>query len=226
MKEPRLMLAGTGSVDDLPQLDKIFAAWTGRSGRMLYLPVAMSGDPRKDYVSTHNRVSNRFKDLGVGEVEMWAKLDGHAPQELSDFDSVYIDGGNAFLLMDLLRSSGFDLHLTEYVAGGGAVYGGSAGAIVLGRNVLTASHLNPNEVALTDTRGLDLVGGHAIWVHYREQDDPLIYEYIHKYMFPVLALTERGGVGIEAGRIIAWGDEPSYRFTRRRKREIQLGEQV
>jgi dipeptidase E len=226
MKEPRVMLAGSGSADDSPQLDKIFAAWTGRSGRMLYLPIAMSSDPRKDYGSAHGRVSGMFKDLGVGEVEMWTRLEGHAPEELSDFDSVYIDGGNTFLLMDLLRSSGFDSHLSEYVARGGAIYGRSAGAVVLGRNVLTAAHLNRNEVALTDTRGMDLVGGHAIWVHYREEDDPLIYEYIHKYMFPVLALTERGGVGIEAGRIIAWGSEPSYRFTRRRKREIQLGEQV
>jgi hypothetical protein len=33
-------------------------------------------------------------------------------------------------------------------------------------------------------------------------------------------------VDIKAERIIAWGEEPSYRFTKRRKREIQLGEQV
>jgi dipeptidase E len=226
MKEPRLMLAGGGSAADSQSLDKIFAAWTGRSGRMLYLPIAMSRDPRRDYDSALDWVSGVFKPLGVGEIEMWTGLEGHAREELGEFESVYIGGGNTFLLMDLLRSSGFDVHLSEYVARGGAIYGGSAGAVVLGRNVLTAAHMDRNEVALTDTRGLDLVGGHAIWVHYREQDDPLIYEYIHKYMFPVLALTERGGVGIEAGRIIAWGSEPSYRFTRRRKRAIQLGEQV
>ncbi|MEA2575301.1 MAG: dipeptidase [Chloroflexia bacterium] len=226
MKEPRLMLAGGGSADDSRQLDTIFAAWTGRSGRMLYLPIAMAGNPRTDYASAFEWVSGVFKSLGVGDIEMWTELQGHTPEELNDFDSVYIGGGNTFLLMDLLRSSGFDRHLVEYVAQSGAVYGGSAGAVVLGRNVLTASHLDPNEVALTDTRGLDLAGGHAIWVHYREEDDPLIYEYIHKYMFPVLALPERGGVGIEAGRIIAWGHEPSYRFTRRRKREIKPGEQV
>ncbi|MDQ3706342.1 MAG: Type 1 glutamine amidotransferase-like domain-containing protein [Chloroflexota bacterium] len=226
MKEPRVMLAGGGSADDSRQLDTIFAAWTGRSGRMLYLPIAMGDNPHTDYDSALDWVSGVFKPLGVGEIEMWTTFEGHTQEELGEFDSVYIGGGNTFLLMDLLRSSGFDRYLADYVAQGGAVYGGSAGAVVLGRNVLTASRHDPNDVALTDTRGLDLVGGHAIWVHYREEDDPLIYEYIHKYMFPVLALTERGGVGVEAGRIIAWGHEPVYRFTRRRKREIKPGEQV
>lgn len=226
MKEPRLMLAGGGNADDSRPLDTIFAAWTGRGGRMLYLPIAMSNDLRKDYDSALDWVSGVFKPLGVGEIEMWTELQGHTPEELSAFDSVYIGGGNTFVLMDRLRSSGFDRQLAEYVAQGGAVYGGSAGAVVLGRNVLTASHLDRNEVALTDTRGLDLARGHAIWPHYREEDDSLIYEYIHKYMFPVLALSERGGVGIEGERIIAWGHEPSYRFTRRRKREIKVGEQV
>lgn len=226
MTEPRIMLAGGGSAEDSQPLDKVFAAWTGRGGRMLYLPIAMSGNPHTDYASALDWVSGVFQPLGVGEIEMWAGLEGYAREELSGFDAVYIGGGNTFLLMELLRSSGFDRHLSEYAARGGAIYGGSAGAVVLGRNVLTASHLDPNEVALTDTRGLDLARGHAIWVHYREEDDPLIYEYIHKYMIPVLALTERGGVGIEGERIIAWGHEPSYRFTRRRKREIKPGEQV
>jgi dipeptidase E len=214
------MLAGGGSANDSRQLDTIFAAWTGRSGRMLYLPIAMRDNPHTDYGSALDWVSGVFKPLGVGEIEMWTTLERHTQEELGEFDSVYIGGGNTFLLMDLLRSSGFDRYLAEYVAQGGAVYGGSAGAVVLGRNVLTASRHDPNDVALTDTRGLDLVGGHAIWVHYREEDDPLIYEYIHKYMFPVLALPERGGVGVEGERIIAWGHEPSHRFTRRRKREI------
>ncbi len=226
MKEPRLMLAGGGSADDSRQLDTIFAAWTGRSGRMLYLPIALGDSPRTDYASALDWISSVFKPLGVGEIEMWTRLDGQAPEELSGFDSIYIGGGNTFLLMDLLRSSGFERHLSEYATSGGPIYGGSAGAIVLGRNVLTASHFDPNNVALTDTRGLDLARGHAIWPHYSEEHDPLIYEYIHKYMFPVLALPERGGVGVEGERIIAWGHEPSYRFTRRRKREIKPGEQV
>lgn len=220
------MLSGGGNVDDSQPLDKIFANWTGRGGRMLYIPVAMNSNSRKDYEAACAWVSGVFKPRGVGEIEMWTRLEGHTSEDLAAFDSVYIGGGNTFLLMDLLRSSGFDKHLAEYATRGGPIYGGSAGAIVLGHNVLTASHFDPNEVALTDTRGLDLVRGHSIWPHYTEEHDPLIYEYIHKYMFPVLALPERGGVGVEGERIIAWGHEPSYRFTRRRKMEIKVGQQA
>jgi dipeptidase E len=223
-KEPRLMLAGGGNEIDSAPLDRILTAWMGRGGRMLYLPIAQKLSAG-GYEGALRWVRSVFEPLGVREIEMWTTLAEHTADDLRGFDSVYVGGGNTFRLLSLLRESGFDVYLQEYFAGGGALYGGSAGAIVMGRNILTA-HGDPNDVALVDTRGLDLARGHSIWAHYEEAHDPLIYEYIHKYMIPVLALPERAGVGIEGERMVAWGHEPVYRFTRRRKREIKPGEQV
>jgi dipeptidase E len=223
-KEPRLMLAGGGNEVDSAPLDRIFAAWTGRGGRMLYIPIAQQLSAR-GYEGALRWLLSVFEPLGVREIEMWTSLRERTAEDLRGFDSVYIGGGNTFRLLSLTRESGFDEHLREYFAGGGAIYGGSAGAIVMGGNILTA-HGDPNDVALIDTHGLDLVRGHSIWCHYEEAHDPLISEYIHKYSFPVLALPERAGVGIEGERMVAWGHEPVYRFTRRRKRAISPGEQI
>jgi dipeptidase E len=219
------MLAGGGNAADSQPLDKIFAAWTGRGGKMLYLPIANTVSQHV-YAQTFRWVYAIFQPLGVGDVEMWTTLVGHTAEELNAYDSVYIGGGNTFHLLALLKQSGFDNHLAEYARAGKPVYGSSAGAVVMGRNILTASHFDPNDEALVDTRGLDLARGHAIWPHYEPEHDPLIYEYIHKYALPVLAVTERSGIGIEGERMIAWGHEPSYRFTRRRKKAVQPGEQV
>lgn len=224
MTETRIMLAGGGTGEDSQSLDRIFASWTGRSGRMLYLPIAYPDTAA--YTEALAWITSVFRPLGVEQIEMWDSLEEHTAEELENFESVYIGGGNTFLLLTLLKSAGFDRYLPEYAAQGKSLYGSSAGAIVLGRNILTASHIDPNDVAQVDTRGLDLAKGHAIWVHYREEDDPLIFEYIHKYALPVLALSERSGAGIEGDRIIAWGHEPIMRFTHRRKRAIQPGEQV
>ena len=218
------MLAGGGSEVDSEPLDRIFAAWTGRGGRMLYLPIAQEMNAA-GYEGALRWVRSVFEPLGVRDIEMWTSLRERTAHDLRRFDSVYIGGGNTFRLLGLLREFGFDAHLQEYAAGGGAIYGGSAGAIVMGRNILTA-HGDPNDVALVDTRGLDLARGHSIWAHYEEAHDPFIYDYIHKYMIPVLALTERSGVSVEGERMVAWGSEPVYRFTRRRRREIKPGEQV
>lgn len=220
----KLMLAGGGDAGDSQPLDKIFAAWS-KGGKMLYLPIANQVS-QHIYAQTYRWLYNIFEPLGVAGIEMWTTLEGHTAEELNGFDSVYIGGGNTFHLLALLHSSGFDTHLAECARQGKPIYGGSAGAVVLGSNILTASHIDPNDEALVDTRGLDLCLGHAVWPHYTEADDPLIYNYIHKYTMPVLAITERGGIGIEGERMVAWGHEPSYRFTRRRKRVVQVGGQV
>jgi dipeptidase E len=223
-KEPRLMLAGGGNEVDSEPLDRIFAAWMGRGGTMLYLPIAQELNAA-GYEDALRWVRSVFEPLGVREIKMWTGLREHTADDLRGFDAVYIGGGNTFRLLSLLRESGFDLHLQEYFAGGGAIYGGSAGAIVMGRNILTA-HGDTNDIALVDTRGLDLARGHSIWCHYEEAHDPLIYDYIGKYSIPVIALPERAGVGIEGERMVAWGHEPVYRFTARRKRAVPPGEQV
>jgi dipeptidase E len=223
-KEPRLMLAGGGSEVDSEPLDRIFAAWMGRGGSMLYLPIAQELNAA-GYEGALRWLRSVFEPLGVREIEMWTSLRERTADDLRGFDAVYIGGGNTFRLLSLLRESGFDVHLQEYFAGGGAIYGGSAGAIIMGRNILTA-HGDPNDVGLVDTRGLDLARGHSLWCHYKEAHDPLIYQYIEKYSIPVLALPERAGAGLEGERMVAWGHEPVYRFTARRKRAIPPGEQV
>jgi dipeptidase E len=222
---PRLILAGGGSETDSALLDRIFAAWTGRGGRMLYLPVAL--DPEQSsYDHALRWVRSVFEPLGARDITMWGDLAGHSGEELESFDSVYIGGGNTFRLLSLLKVSSFDRHVADYFHAGGAIYGGSAGAIVMGRNIYTASHLDPNDLALTDTRGLGLAGRYSIWCHYTPEDDPLIFGYIRRYRFPVLALSERSGVIVEGERMTASGYEPVLRFTARRKHTVPPGEQV
>jgi len=49
---------------------------------------------------------------------------------LQKYDTVYIGGGDTFKLLKLIRESGFDEKLLRYYKSGGAIYGGSAGAII------------------------------------------------------------------------------------------------
>ena len=101
MPTPRLILAGGGDAPDSHPLDALFAGWIGPGGRLLYLPVA-TGNPagyRDDLVW----VSAIFRPLGVGAIEMWTTLAGRDAGHLTNFDGIYIGGGNTFHLLDLLR---------------------------------------------------------------------------------------------------------------------------
>ncbi len=223
--KPRMILAGGGGADDSLPLDERFAEWTGDQGKMLYLPIAMDGQSRS-YTSCLDWVSGVFRPLGITDLHMWTELSGKDVDELESFTSIYIGGGNTFRLLSLLRASAFDQALVNFVNRGGAVYGGSAGAIVLGRDILTCAHMDLNDAGLVDTRGLDLVDGYAIWCHYRPEDDERIAAYVADHGIPVLALSERAGVQVDNGHLTAAGFDPIVRFTPHTWEVIDVNEQI
>jgi dipeptidase E len=143
--------------------------------------------------------------------------------ELNNFNGIYIGGGNTFRLLHLLRSSGFDTALINFVEHGGAIYGGSAGAILLGRDIMSCAHMDTNDVGLRDTTGLDLVNGYAIWCHYQLEDDTRIFSLAKKYNIAVLALSERSGVCAEDEQLLAIGLEGVRKITGNSKQYIEVG---
>jgi dipeptidase E len=214
----KIALGGGGGATDSRLLDEVFAAWIGAQGRLLYWPVALRGI--RSFPSCLNWITATFAPLQVDQITMWTELSEHQAGELDEFDGVYIGGGNTFALLAELRKSGFESYLRECACRGKAVYGGSAGAAVLGRDIRTVNYLDRNEVGLVETKGLDLAEGHAIWVHYQPQDDSLIETYVHQYQQPVIALSERSGIVIEQDSLRAVGFEPAYRFDGQKKFEI------
>ena len=143
---------------------------------------------------------------------MWTELKSHSPEELQAFGGVYIGGGNTFTLMHLLRASGLDLALRRFALEGGAIYGGSAGAIVLGADIASCERDDPNTVGLSDTAALNLMGGADLWCHYRPDQLEQVQTYSNTSGRPVYALPECGGLCIEAGGVRSAGFEACQTF--------------
>jgi dipeptidase E len=216
----RIILGGGGSADDERPLHETFAGWIGPRGSVLYWPVALRDI--RTFESCLSWMTGSFEPLGITDIHMWTSLSGHRESELDRFDGVYIGGGNTYSLLAELRESGFDRHLSSHARRGKAVYGGSAGAAVLGRDIRTVAHMDQNQVGLTDTSGLDLAGGYAIWVHHTPADDGLVHSFVERYRMPVLALSERAGFVIEDSQIRGGGFETVWRFDDRGKESLDL----
>ena len=105
---------------------------------MLFLPVALDGQ-EPTYEACLRWVESVFGPLGVSDIEMWTELGGFHRGRLGGFSSVYLSGGNTFRLLALVRASGFDRELADFIRRGGCVYGGSAGAILLGKDIGTST---------------------------------------------------------------------------------------
>lgn len=214
----KLALAGGGGAQDSRLIDEVFAGWTGAEGKMLYLPLALKG--MRPFAECLKWVQAVFQPFDLMRIEMWEDLTHHQADELFMFTSIYIGGGNTYSLLGQLRESGFDQHLVEYIHQGGVVYGGSAGAAILGRDIQTVEHIDHNQIGLTETRGLNLMDNHAVWVHYQPEDDDLIEAYLQKSGHTVLALSERAGVVLEKGEMRSVGFEPACLFDRRGKHPL------
>jgi dipeptidase E len=222
MSDRKLIVAGGGAEADSAPLDEKFAAWVGSAGKMLYLPVAMDGQ-NPSYEMCLQWVKRTFRPFNISNIEMWTNLVPGRLDELEYFKAIYIGGGNTFRLLHLFRLSGFDTTLINFMKGGSAVYGGSAGAILLGRDIMTCAHMDPNDVGLGNTTGLDVVNGYAVWCHYRLEDDARIAHFVEEYNLAVLALSERSGICIENEQLLVLGYEGVRKFTGNGKQYIEVG---
>lgn len=218
MSNTRLIFAGGGNAADSVAIDRVFADWS-RGGRTLYLPIAMDG-VKHSHASCLDWFRAAFDPLGLRDVEMWTDLESHRHEFLSRFASIYVGGGNTFRLLKLVRESGFYFALEEFVRLGGAVYGGSAGAILIGKSIATCVHVDVNDVGITDLRGLNFAHGRSIWCHYTEADDERIAAYRRATGKAIWAIPERAGIVVEGDQIRVLGTADAIEFDGRTSRTL------
>jgi dipeptidase E len=184
-----ILLGGGGSAEDEHPILAHFATAVA-GGRVLYLPIAML-EPLPQHLAW---LKSALAPLGVQHIDMWTTLDGHQPFELAAYAGVFIGGGNTYWLLHQVRTAGFADPLRQYAALGHAIYGGSAGAILLGADIATCAHMDHDFVGTADTAGLDLLDGHAVWCHYQASDDELCAAYVRRKGRALYLLAETGGL--------------------------------
>ncbi|BCB03601.1 hypothetical protein KH172YL63_17340 [Bacillus sp. KH172YL63] len=168
-----LFLSGGGDREQTREIDAAFAAEVDRSKPVLYIPVAMD-ESHISYDSCYEWIKRTLFPLGLREISMWVDLSQRTIEELRGFSAVYIGGGNTYSLLKNFSETGFHTLLDKFLAEGGIVYGGSAGAIIMGASILTCAHMDENAVGLNSFNGLSLMEDYSIWCHYEEKDDPLV----------------------------------------------------
>ena len=151
---------------------------------------------------------------------MWINLENKSIDEIKKFDAVYIGGGNTFKLMKEFKDSTFDKLLIDFYHFGGHIYGGSAGAIILGENIITASKDDINEVGLKDLRGLNLCNEYSILCHYTPKDDEFINNLIKNHKIKIIALQENSGIIVKNREISPVGYGEIYIFENNIKRKL------
>jgi Peptidase E len=212
----RLLLLGSGENKGSDLLDSLFAHLI-RNGHLLYIPIA-EYPQRTDYRNDYKRLMGIFHPLGVKSITMWDTIASRSHNDLMPFNGTYIGGGNTFKLLHDIQRSHFTPLLRHFLTKDGIIYGASAGAIIMGKSIKTAAHLDHNYVQQTNMSALNLLHNHSVWPHYHHSEDAQIHTYTHLHREPVIAMSERTGLFVDNDLAIVVGHEPVYIFTSHGKR--------
>src|SRR5262245_48070569 len=216
----RVCFGGGGDADDERPVLDVFARWVG-SRSVLYLPIASDPpyEPQLEWVSAALRAS------GVTNVHIATELEGLA-EVIRRAEALFIGGGNAYTLLYALRRTGADGAVHDVAESGRPVYGGSAGAILLGRDIGTARHADANIPGLTDTTGLDLALGYSVWCHHLDRDASSVRDYVRATGIGVIALSERSGLIRDDGSLRVAGHDPATAYGSRTDTIVPVGASV
>lgn len=193
-----IYLGGGGSEQDETRLwDEVFTV----GQRLAVWPHAM---PRSRWSAVERWLIEALAPRGDFTIEM------AGPAPLTG-DVLVIPGGNTFDLLAARREALAEL--PAFLERDGRIYGGSAGAILLGADIAVAGILDSNDAGLTDTRGADLLSGHVVYPHYTAGQESTARQWATDHAVAVLAIPESAGVVVDGPLARNTGPEPVYVFT-------------
>jgi dipeptidase E len=200
-----VFLGGGGSeIAERPVWSRFLQSLAGH--RVLYVPQALGADPQVlgDAEGWFREALRRQHPDRRVEISVSRDL---SEVDVSAFDGVFFGGGNTPVLRAAIARARMDDAIRAFSRAGKAVYGGSAGAIVLGR-LIDVSDEHVTNGPSDSTRGLDLLGGLTCFCHYQAADAQKVLAYVAARQATVLALPEDGGAVFDGEGIEALGAAP------------------
>lgn len=216
----KLFLSGGGNEKQTFVLDEVFLK---SIEKILYIPVAWKNDDFKsclkwfkNMISVHNK-----------EVAIKMLTDLRENINLEEYDAVYIGGGNTFKLLKKIRENKFDKKLVEFYKNGGTIYGGSAGAIIWGKDIETAllcKDADENLVNLKPTNGLNLINGFDIQCHFEDNQIKEHQKFTKKAKTSVIAIPEESALLVDNSYFRVIGINPITVITEKEIRKYNPNE--
>ena len=130
---------------------------------VLYIPFAMD---EEKYEKCYNWFKREIVYFGVNNFEMVRSSLELKKINLLNYSSIFIGGGNTYKLLKELQSNSNLEKIKKYLLDGGIVYGGSAGAIIFGKDI-DGCALMDDKLEI-NTRGFNLINGYSLLCHYNK----------------------------------------------------------
>ena len=171
----KLILCGGGTGEQNAPANKKLNEIIDKTKPILYIPLAMD-EQDHPYDGCYEWITGELSMIDVPYIEMVRSFEELSTKKLENYTALFIGGGNAYKLLSGLKQSGAFEAIKDYIQKDGIVIGGSAGAVIFGKDIDIISTMDENEVGLEDTKGFDALSGISIFPHYMNMKSKLSEE--------------------------------------------------
>lgn len=189
------------------QVKEIFNRYIGNQANILYIPIAMTSDKLdKCQEWFRNEISSyNAKFYMIKSFEDIEKID------ILSFSHIFIGGGNTYKLLKELRNANF-FNITKKF--NGKIWGGSAGAIVFGKDINSCKNVDDNIVNLKHTEGANIINHYSLICHLNEENFKKNKEYLEEYSirYKTIFISEENVIYKNGKNFKIMGDAPYIIF--------------
>lgn len=211
----KLVLNGGGDGKSVESARQLLNGLIDNNKKILYIPFAW---PDSTYNGCLEFMTSELSDVDKLGIDMVRTPEELMNKNFTDYACLYIGGGNTYKLLNDLKVSGAFDKIKKYLTDeNGIVYGGSAGAIIFGKDLDSCNTDDDNEVGLIDNTGFNMIKGYSLLCHYtsREEDrTELSRQYLLNLskLKPIYAIPEEDTIFVDNGNIEVIGTRPYYEF--------------
>lgn len=211
----KLILNGGGVGKQVESARKLLNSLIDNTKKILYIPFAW---PDPTFNGCLEFMTGELSDVDKAGIDMVKTPEELMNKDFKEYACLYIGGGNTYKLLNCLKVSAAFEKIKKYLLEeDGIVYGGSAGAIIFGKDLDSCNTDDENEVGLEDNSGFEMLNGYSLLCHYTSRDAERT-ELSKKYLLelsktkPVYAIPEEDTIYVNDGVIQFLGDRPYYEF--------------
>lgn len=158
----KLFLCGGGSGNQIKFALNKFSSSIDKKKPILYIPLAMSEDK---YDSCKEWFSSEMKLIGIKKIDMVRNSLELSKKNFKNYCALFIGGGNTYRLLKNIKDNSNFEKIKEYLDNDGIIFGGSAGAIIFGKNINSCLLDDSNYVGLKNFDGFNCLSNYSILCH-------------------------------------------------------------
>ena len=160
----KLILNGGGIGKQASDARNLLNSIISHNKKILYIPFAW---PDSTFSGCLEFMTDELSDIEKQGIDMVKTTDELMNKNFTDYACIYIGGGNTYKLLNDLKISGAFNKIKRYLLEeDGIIYGGSAGAIIFGKDLDSCNTDDENKVGLVDNTGFNMINGYSLLCHY------------------------------------------------------------